>query len=170
MGEEYWGGYYPGRLCPRTTVQCRHNAVDFLVNIHKSPLGQGIGVFVNPASDWYSVPVPVIIYVISYNFGPHYNSTRLYIETIPQHNTKLQHSSQMLLLQFQNMTTCQLSHSYIYLLSNNDSMKQLLQHLLPGITWLGWIHSDPKIQGTTFRVTIFSEKVVVFNCCTWKCH
>ena len=34
--------------------------------------------FVDPASDWYSVSVPVIIDVISYNIGPSYNGTWLY--------------------------------------------------------------------------------------------
>ena len=33
--------------------------------------------FVDPASDWYSASVPVIINVTSYNIGPHYNGTRL---------------------------------------------------------------------------------------------
>ena len=33
----------------------------------------------DPAPLWYSASVPVIIYVISYNIGPCYNSTRLYI-------------------------------------------------------------------------------------------
>ena len=33
----------------------------------------------DPASDWYSVLVPVIMYVISYNIGPRYNGTRMYI-------------------------------------------------------------------------------------------
>ena len=37
-------------------------------------------VFVGPASDWHSVSVPVIIYVISYNIGLRYNGTRLYKE------------------------------------------------------------------------------------------
>ena len=37
-------------------------------------------VFVGPASDWHSVSVPVIIYVISYNIGLRYNSIRLYKE------------------------------------------------------------------------------------------
>ena len=37
------------------------------------------GVFiVEPVSDWYSVSVPVIIYVISYNIGLRYNGTELY--------------------------------------------------------------------------------------------
>ena len=38
--------------------------------------------FLNPASHWYCASVPVIIYVISYNFGLRYNGTRLYIKTI----------------------------------------------------------------------------------------
>ena len=35
--------------------------------------------FVDPASDWYSATVAVIILVISYNNGPRYNGTRLYM-------------------------------------------------------------------------------------------
>ena len=34
--------------------------------------------FVDPAFDWYSAPVPAIIYVISYNIVPRYNGTPLY--------------------------------------------------------------------------------------------
>ena len=34
--------------------------------------------FVDPASDWYSTSIPLIIYVMSYNIGPRYNGTRLY--------------------------------------------------------------------------------------------
>ena len=34
----------------------------------------------DPVSDWYSASVSVIIYVISYNIGPHYNGTGLYIQ------------------------------------------------------------------------------------------
>ena len=34
--------------------------------------------FVGPPSGWYSASVPVILYVISYNIGPHYNGARLY--------------------------------------------------------------------------------------------
>ena len=37
--------------------------------------------FVHPAFDWYSVSVPVIIYVISYDIGPRYNGTRMYMST-----------------------------------------------------------------------------------------
>ena len=33
----------------------------------------------DPKSDWYSASVHAIIYVISYNFGPCYNVTRLYL-------------------------------------------------------------------------------------------
>ena len=36
------------------------------------------GSFVGPPSGWYSASVPGILYVISYNIGPHYNGTRLY--------------------------------------------------------------------------------------------
>ena len=62
-------------------VQCRYNAVNVLTNIHKRhPRARPYGVsFVNPAPDWYSASVLVIIYVISYNIGPRYNSTRLYL-------------------------------------------------------------------------------------------
>ena len=67
------------------TVRCCYNAVNFLTNIHKStrssPVRARYGVFfffANPASDWYSALVPVIIYIISYDFGPLYNGTRLY--------------------------------------------------------------------------------------------
>ena len=35
--------------------------------------------FVDPASDWYSASVPVIIYVIFYNIGAHYKGTRMYL-------------------------------------------------------------------------------------------
>ena len=41
--------------------------------------------FVDPASDWHSASVPVIIYVISYNIGPHYNNTRLYVKPYQSH-------------------------------------------------------------------------------------
>ena len=34
--------------------------------------------FVDPASDWYSAPIPVINYVISYNIRPGYEGTWLY--------------------------------------------------------------------------------------------
>ena len=34
----------------------------------------------DPATDWYSVSVPLIIHIISYNIGPRYNGTRLYVE------------------------------------------------------------------------------------------
>ena len=60
---------------------CRYNVVNFVTNVHKIhpiawPLGRGMGVsFVYLASDWYSASVPVIIYVISYNFGLRYNGT-----------------------------------------------------------------------------------------------
>ena len=39
------------------TVRCRYNALTFLTNIGEP--------FVDPASDWYSASVPVIIYAIS---------------------------------------------------------------------------------------------------------
>ena len=45
---------------------------------HNSPIRSRYGVsFVGPASYRCSVSVSVIIYVISYNNGPRYNSTRL---------------------------------------------------------------------------------------------
>ena len=48
---------------------------------HSSSIRVSYGVsFVDPASDWYSVSVPVIIYVVFYNIGPNYNDTWLYFE------------------------------------------------------------------------------------------
>ena len=47
--------------------------------------------FVDPASDWYSASVPVIIYVISYNNGPRYNGTRLYHHIISVTHMKVGH-------------------------------------------------------------------------------
>ena len=42
--------------------------------------------FVDPASDWYSATIPVIIYVISYvisyNIGSRKNGTGLYVESL----------------------------------------------------------------------------------------
>ena len=53
------------------TVQCCYNAVNSQKTPHSSPIRMRYGVsFVDPASDWYHAPVPVIIYVISYNIGP----------------------------------------------------------------------------------------------------
>ena len=75
--------------CIPNTVRCHYNAVNFLTNIHERqsiarPLGRAMGVsFVDPACDWYSSPVPVIIHAISYNIGLHYNGSGLY-ETIPK--------------------------------------------------------------------------------------
>ena len=43
----------------------------FTNDTHSSPVR-------DPASDWYSASVPLVIYVISYNIGPPYNDTRLY--------------------------------------------------------------------------------------------
>ena len=40
--------------------------------------------FVDPAPDWYSASVPVIIYVISYNIGLRYNDNRLFTEYIAE--------------------------------------------------------------------------------------
>ena len=46
---------------------------------HSSPVRARYGVcLVDSASDWYSVPVPAVIYAISYCFGPRYNGTLLY--------------------------------------------------------------------------------------------
>ena len=72
------------QLISSDTVRCRYNALNFLTNIHKKrpiarPLGRGMGCFCDPASDWYSASVPVIFYVISYNVGPRYNGTQLYL-------------------------------------------------------------------------------------------
>ena len=63
---------------------CRYNTVNFFTNIHKRhPIARLLGKvwvsFVDPASDWYSASVPVNIYEISYNIGPRYNGTRLYL-------------------------------------------------------------------------------------------
>ena len=60
-------------------MRCRYKAINFLTNIHKiqpraCPLGRSTEcLFVDPASDWYSASVPVIIYVISYRVirAPH---------------------------------------------------------------------------------------------------
>ena len=69
------------------TVWCRYRAVSFLTNIqktvHSSPVRVKYGVlFVDPASDWYSASIPVIINVMSYNIGPCYNGTQLYFSHI----------------------------------------------------------------------------------------
>ena len=64
----------------RRTVRCRNNAVSFLTNIHKmhpylahysSPLRMRYGLyFVDPAYDWYTASVSVIIHALSYSIGP----------------------------------------------------------------------------------------------------
>ena len=78
------GMLFDSRLCDDDTVRCRCNAVKFLINVHKRhpiarPLGRGVGCLLsNPASDWYSATVPVIIYAISCYIRPRYNGTRLY--------------------------------------------------------------------------------------------
>ena len=47
---------------------------------YSSPVKARYGVsFVDPASDSYSISVPVIIYVVSYNIGPCYNDAVLYL-------------------------------------------------------------------------------------------
>ena len=47
---------------------------------HSWPVGVRYGVsFMDPASDWYSALVPVIIYAVSYNIGPCHNDTELYL-------------------------------------------------------------------------------------------
>ena len=52
----------------------------FTKDTHSSPVKARYGVsFVDPASDWYSASVPVIIYVLSYNIGPRYNGIHLYL-------------------------------------------------------------------------------------------
>ena len=52
---------------------------------HSSPIRSRYGVsFVDSQSDSYSASVPVIIHVISYNIGPHYNGIRLYHISIMQ--------------------------------------------------------------------------------------
>ena len=52
---------------PFDTVRSRYNATNFLTNIYKIHhiAREVCGVFLYPASDWYSTSVPVIIYVIS---------------------------------------------------------------------------------------------------------
>ena len=35
----------------------------------------------DPAADWYSAAVPVIIYIIFSNIGPDYNGTLLYMDS-----------------------------------------------------------------------------------------
>ena len=65
------------------TVRCRYNAVSCLPNIHKTHLqfsrwGDVWDVFVDPASDWYSASVSVVIYVITYNSGQRYNDIQLH--------------------------------------------------------------------------------------------
>ena len=67
-----------------STMRCRYSTVHFLRNIQKRysylPVRARYGVsFVDPASDWYSTLVRVIIYVKSYNITPHYNDTRRYV-------------------------------------------------------------------------------------------
>ena len=54
------------------TMRCHYNVIIVLTNIYKNilPVRATYGVsFVDPVSDWYSVSVLVIIYVISYNIG-----------------------------------------------------------------------------------------------------
>ena len=76
----FWFKYY------WSIVWCCYNTVHFLTNIHRRhPIAHLLGrdilpqSFVDPASDWYSASVPVIIHVISYNIGPRYNGTWLYM-------------------------------------------------------------------------------------------
>ena len=68
------------------TVRCRDNAVNFLTNFNeRHPIARPLGLLsVDPASAWFSDPVSLIIYVISYNIGPRYNGTRLY-DVIPRY-------------------------------------------------------------------------------------
>ena len=48
----------------------------FTIDTHTVMYGVSL---VEPASDWYSAPVPVIMYAIFYNIGPRYNGTRLQV-------------------------------------------------------------------------------------------
>ena len=67
-----WGWFW-------NTVRCQSSHKYSQKTPHSSPARVTNGVsFVNPASDWYSALVPVIIYVISYNIGQRYNDTRLF--------------------------------------------------------------------------------------------
>ena len=57
------------------TVECCYKKTP-----HSSPIRASYEVsFVDPAADWYSARVPVIIHTISYYIGPRYNSTQLYL-------------------------------------------------------------------------------------------
>ena len=61
------------------TVRCHYDAVYLPTDIHKGqPIARPLVYFVDPASDWYSVSVPIVIYVISYDIGPRYYGTWLY--------------------------------------------------------------------------------------------
>ena len=67
-----------------STVRCRFNAVNFIKKylqktLHSSPVRARYGVSIDPTSNWHTASVSVIIYVISYYFGPRYNGTRLYL-------------------------------------------------------------------------------------------
>ena len=54
--------------------------VSFVVKNHPiaRPLVPGMGVFFDPASDWYSASVPAIINAVSYYIRLCYNGTRVY--------------------------------------------------------------------------------------------
>ena len=74
----------PKRICAiyfENIVHWRYNAVNFLTNIHKNthslPVRTRYGVFLC-IQHLNCVSVPVIIYVISYDFGPRYNGTQMY--------------------------------------------------------------------------------------------
>ena len=67
------------------TLRCRYNAVKFCQILprntaHSSPvMARYVVSFVDPASDWYSASLLVIKYLMSYDIGPRYNATRLYL-------------------------------------------------------------------------------------------
>ena len=67
----------------KLNIECRYNAAIFHTNIRKRHPFTQIFIkdtpFVDPASDWYSASVPVIIYEITYNIEPRYNNTQLYM-------------------------------------------------------------------------------------------
>ena len=69
-----------------TTKKTQQIGVQHVVRYSAVPLKRGqfphkyslLVSFVDPASDWYSVSIPIIINVIPNNIGPHYNGTQLY--------------------------------------------------------------------------------------------
>ena len=67
-----------GKLFPfLITVRCRYNAVNFLQNIHERATNWKGEAFVGSDSDWYSAPLPAMIWAIPCYIGPRYNGNRL---------------------------------------------------------------------------------------------